>query len=80
MQLTAYERNERLLERIEKASKKACRDSSFSFYSRRYENKCQDEATEDAAYNVRIAGFAEFYRAKKGIRRPDIHVGAPIYY
>lgn len=80
MQLSAYERNERLLDRIELASKKACRDTSFAFYARRASRKCESEATEDAAYNVRIAGFADFYRAKMGIRRPDIHVGAPIYY
>lgn len=78
--LSAYDRNSTLLERIELASRKACDDHGFSFYSRRGERKCRTDSTEDAIYAANVPGLVEFYYAKTGKRRPNVQVGAPIYY
>lgn len=79
-QLSAYDRNTTLLERIELAAKRACDDTGFSFYSRRGERSCRNDATEDAVFAANVPGLVEFYYAKTGKRRPNVEVGAPIYY
>lgn len=79
-QMSAYDRNTTLLDRIQLAARKACDDTGFSFYSRRSERNCRNDATEDAVFAANVPGLVEYYYAKTGKRRPNVNVGAPIYY
>lgn len=76
-----HDRNVALLERIELASKKACRDTSFSsLYYMRAQRECRSEATEDAVFSANVPGLVDYYYAKNGKRRPNVVVHDPVMY
>ena len=79
MHYSAYERNSELIERIETAAQRACRDSSSALYSLRASRNCRSEATEVAVYSADVPGLVEFYLAREGRPIPNVHVGDPIY-
>ena len=79
MHLSDYERNSELLERIETASRRACRDQGISsFYSSRARRECRDEATEDAVYAANLPGLVDLYNHREGNYTPNVNVGRPI--
>ena len=79
MHLSDYDRNSELLERIETASRRACRDQGISaFYSSRARRECRDEATEDAVYAANLPGLVDLYNHREGNYTPNVNVGRPI--
>lgn len=80
MHLSAYDRNVELLDRIETASRRACRDQGISsFYSSRARRSCQEDATEDAVYSANLPGLVDLYNYREHGYTPNVEVGRPIY-
>ena len=78
MHMSDYERNSELLERIETASRRACRDGLNALYSRRATRSCREEATLDAVYAANLPGLVDLYNHREGRYVPNVNVGRPI--
>lgn len=69
-----------LLERMERASDKACEQSSSVLYSIRAERECREETLERSVYETKMPLVINAYLVKTGKRQPKVHVGDPIYH
>ncbi len=78
--LTEYDRNMILLERMEKAADKACRDHRSISYGLSARRDCEEESLEQSVYDAPVRGLVEAYNIKYNKRSPKVHVGKPQYY
>ena len=80
LHLSDIDRNAILLDRIDIATGKACRDTSSVLYSIRSKRNCEEDTMERAVYEANVPGLVEAYNRKTGKRTPTVDVGRPIYY
>lgn len=78
--LAPPDRNRILLDRMNDAAKKACRDASSVLYSLRAKKDCQEDTLEAAVFEANLPGLVDTYFAVTGKRHPTVRVGDPIYY
>lgn len=69
--------NMALLDRMETASGKACRDISRS-YSLSAKRNCVEDTLVNAVYEANLPGLVDAYYIRTGKLRPKVHVGQPI--
>lgn len=80
MHLPEHKRNYELLERMETAAKRVCRNSTSSFGTRYYRS-CREESLEESVLHAaHVPGLVEAYYYKTGKKKPQVKVGKPIYY
>ena len=78
MHLSQKQRNTVLLDRMEKASVKACRDISMTLYSLRAKKDCAEDTMVAAVYEANLPGLVDAYYISTGKGRPTVKVGDPI--
>ena len=76
--LPEFKRNMALLDRMEQASVKACRDVSMTLYSLRAKTNCKNDTLANAVYEAKVPGLVDAYYVRTGKVRPKVHVGQPI--
>lgn len=78
--LPPKKRNAILLDRVEEASKKACRSLRGSIYSARSRRQCREDTTRTAVLKSGLPGLEKAYLRSTGKGRPKVHVGKPVYH
>lgn len=77
--LPSHDFHTKLLDRMERASDKACGRTTSVLYSIRAKRDCEEETLERSVYEAGMPGLIDTYYARTGKRRPNVSVGAPIY-